>query len=428
MSRTHLYLFWVLVLALGLPHGNARAGVLSNSDLFGQFNAIIFGNFTTSSEVGGRVAVGGTVSGGGSYDFAPNNATASSFAALSVYGSVTSGGTYNVNGSGGVAIAGSNNATFNLNTAGPVYIGGNNSGAISGATGNVTIVGANSNNLTTSGGSVYVGGNSGAIKVNGSAATIAMNGNNTGTLQVNANGSTLSLKGSSSGNISMNKGTINYTGSLGSGNLNNDTLNHVASLNLTPPASTLGSFATTFLQPLTQLSTQLAGLTANSSTSLVNGSLTFNGHPNSAGVATFNVNSSQFNGASTITLNLGGATSAIINVNVDTCVSSVCAFNPTVNFNDASYASVLLWNFVNATNLNFTTEFGGSILAPFAAITDSSPIDGTVVAASLSTSSELHSYAYTGTFPGSAPAPEPAGLAVFGTGLVGLAMLGRRKR
>jgi hypothetical protein len=109
-------------------------------------------------------------------------------------------------------------------------------------------------------------------------------------------------------------------------------------------------------------------------------------------------------------------------------VSSVCAFNPTVNFNDTSYASVLLWNFVNATNLNFSTEFGGSILAPFAAITDSSPIDGTVVAASLRTSSELHSYAYTEAFPGSAPAPEPAGLAVFGTGLVGLALLGRRKR
>ena len=145
-------------------------------------------------------------------------------------------------------------------------------------------------------------------------------------------------------------------------------------------------------------------------------------------MAVFNINSSQFNGASSITLNLGGATSAIINVNIDSCVSSVCAFNPTVNFNDTSYASVLLWNFVNATNLDFTTEFGGSILAPYAAITDSSPIDGTVVAASLSTTSELHSYAYTGTFPDGVPAPEPAGLAMFGSGMLGLALLGRRRR
>ena len=57
------------------------------------------------------------MSGGGTiYDFAPNNATASSFAALSVYGSITSGGTYKINGSGGVAVASSSNATFDLNT------------------------------------------------------------------------------------------------------------------------------------------------------------------------------------------------------------------------------------------------------------------------------------------------------------------------
>ncbi len=426
MHRSRFHVFG-LVLVTWLAPGAARAGVLSANDIFAQFNAVIFGDFTTSSEVGGRVAVGGTVNGGGNYDFAPNDAAPSSFAALSVYGSITSGGTYNVNGSGGIAIAGSNNATFNLNTAGPVYVGGNNSGAITGATGNVTIVGANLNNLTTNGGAVYSGGNAGRITVNGSPATIAMNGDNAGTLQVNANGSTLALNGSNTGTIGLNNGTILYTGGLGSGNLNNDTLNHVAGLTLSPPASPLGSFASTFQQPLTQLSTQLAGLAANSSTTLVNGNLIFTGHPDSAGVATFTINSSQFIGASSITLNINGATSAIINVNVDSCVSGVCAFNPTVNFNDTGYAPVLLWNFVNATNLNFTTEFGGSILAPHAAITGSSPIDGTVVAASLSTTSELHSYAYTGTLPDPVPVPEPVGLAVFATGLAG-AVFARRKR
>src|SRR5438128_1394373 len=127
MRRAVLYIFGI-VLASCAGSGAARAGVLSTSDMFSQFNAIIFGDFTTSSEVAGRLVVGGTVSGGGTYNFAPNNAAPSSFAALSVYGSITSGGTYNVNGSGGIAIAGSNNATFNLNTPGPVYVGGSNSG------------------------------------------------------------------------------------------------------------------------------------------------------------------------------------------------------------------------------------------------------------------------------------------------------------
>ena len=68
------------------------------------------------------MAVGGTVSGGcGAYDFAPNNATASSFAALSVYGSVTSQA-YRNDGPSGIAVAGSSNTTLELNTAGPVYI------------------------------------------------------------------------------------------------------------------------------------------------------------------------------------------------------------------------------------------------------------------------------------------------------------------
>jgi choice-of-anchor A domain-containing protein len=428
MRRVLSGVLWMTLLLMGVVPDVAKAGPLSNSQLFGQFNAIIFGNFTTSSEVGGRTVVGGSISGGGNYDFNPNNATASAFAALSVYGSITSGGTFNINGSGGVAVAGSSNAALNLNTAGPVYVGGANSGAISGATGSVTVVGANSNTVTASGASVYVGGNSSTLTVNGAATTIAVNGNNSGTIQVNANGSTLSLKGNNTGSVNLNNGTINYTGSLGSGNMNNDVKNQVGSLNLTPPASTLGSFSTIFVQPLIQLSSQLAALTANSTAALTNGSLTFTGHPNSAGVAIFNVSSSQFGGASTITLNLGGATSAIINVNVDNCANNVCAFNPTVNFNDTSYASVLLWNFANATNLNFTTAFGGSILAPYAALTESAPIDGTVVAASMSTSSEVHSYGYTGSFPGATAASEPATLALVGTGLVGLAVFGRRKR
>lgn len=58
--------------------------------------------------------------------------------------------------------------------------------------------------------------------------------------------------------------------------------------------------------------------------------------------------------------------------NVDSCSTDVCTFAPTANFeNPTNYASAVLWNFVNATNLNFTTEFGGSILAPDATVDNS---------------------------------------------------------
>jgi choice-of-anchor A domain-containing protein len=418
------------VAAISLATGAAQAGPLSAGAIFSEFNDVIFGNLTTSSEVEGRTVVGGnlTVNNSVNFEIKSGLSPAPGFGALSVYGNVSgSNATLNINNEG-VAIGGSNNAGLGMNGAGTAYIGSTNSGSITGAAGSVTVVGANSaNSIAISGGSVYLGGNSGGITANG-ATTISINGNNSANLNLNGN-TTVRLNGSNTGNISVNGGTLQYTGSPGTiSNINGGSVTQVSNLNLTPPASTLGSFASTFLTPLTQLSTQLAGVKANSTATLVGNSLTFNGSPNSSGVEVFNVNTSQFAGASSITLNLANATSVIINVNVDSCSSNVCAFSPTTNFNDTSYAGQLLWNFVNATNLNFTTQFGGSILAADAAITATSEIDGTVVANSLNTTAELHSYPYTGTFPGSVPAPEPAGLAVIGTGLIGLAAIRRQRK
>ena len=87
-----------------------------------------------------------------------------------------------------------------------------------------------------------------------------------------------------------------------------------------------------------------------------------------------------------MTINLGGAKSVIINVNVDSCIVQATAHTRSpnsVNFNNPTgYAAHVLWNFVNASSLTFGGEFGGSVLAPLAAVTNNSPIDGTLVAAS----------------------------------------------
>ncbi len=114
-------------------------------------------------------------------------------------------------------------------------------------------------------------------------------------------------------------------------------------------------------------------------------------------------------------------------------MSNTCVFAPgNLNFTGGTdYASSVLWNFVNASALDLTSEFVGSILAPEATVTNSNAIDGTLVALNdVNSTGELHSYPYTGTFPGSpAPAPEPGTIGLVGVGVAALVVLQRlRKR
>jgi choice-of-anchor A domain-containing protein len=106
----------VIALALGTTSmaGQARAGALSASDILGQFNAVVTNDFTSSSDVEGRLVVGGNMTGGATFYNNPFPIIKSDYGAVNVYGSVAPGN-YNVNNSGNVNVAGTNSGRFNLN-------------------------------------------------------------------------------------------------------------------------------------------------------------------------------------------------------------------------------------------------------------------------------------------------------------------------
>lgn len=465
--------------ALAMSAGPALAAPLSALDIFKQFNVVTFGNFTSSADVEGRALIGGNMTGGATFDLRPASAAASSFSALTVYGNETSGGSFNVLNGGGVAIGGSNAGNFSLTGGGNVTVGGSNSGTLNASSGSGAVVvgGGNSGVLTAGGGgSVFVGGNNtanltvngagsatvlgsnaatvslanggsvyagsntgnGNINVNGASGTVALAGSNAGQLTLNAGGS-VKIAGDT-GNINMNGGAVTYTGNR-TGNLNLNggaTATKVANAGVTAPAtpSTALPAFSSVQAPLTALSSQLAGLAANSTVKVAGSSIAFNATPDLTGTAVFSVNTSLFSPNSTVSISVGSASSVIINVNVDSCSGTSCAYNflSSVNFtNPTSYADDVVWNFVNATGLSFANEFGGSVLAPLAAVSNAGPIDGTLVANSFTGGGELHSYAYTGSFltgGNSVPAtvPEPGTLVLLGGGMAALWAFRRRRR
>jgi len=165
------------------------------------------------------------------------------------------------------------------------------------------------------------------------------------------------------------------------------------------------------------------------------GPTTFNATAGADGVAVFavtaasifdNPNGQQFD------LNVDANTFNVI-INVSGTSVNWTNGNMVGNFNSNYWQGHILWNFYQATAINFNAHnFNGAILAPFASITTSSNIDGLVVANNLTTSAEVHlpdsnstlAYAYEGY---TAAIPEP-GSAVLLIAASGLFLIMRNRR
>ena len=305
---------------------------------------------------------------------------------------------------------------------GKAYIGGNltggsfdNHNVAAGPGINALTVGNNvSGSVTVNGPGVAIGGNLATSNYNGNGGGNAyIGGSWTGSANFNLNGS---------GNVYLG-GTKTGTGNVNGGSLfqNQSSSSFLANV---PTTATTSSIQTT----LTNYSSFLGGLTANSTFSLNSGTATFNASPNAQGLAIFDITNAQsfFTSVNQITFNLNGATEIIVDVTGAGSGTLTIAAN-FLGGQAQTLAQDTLWNFTDATSLKIDNQFGGDILANSAAVTLNQNEEGTLVAESLVQDGEVHYDGANNNLP-LAPTPVPATLPLFGGGLGLLGYLTRRRK
>jgi len=360
-----------------LARGILLAGTLTSAahaqnagNLLNQFNEIVFGNVVSGSETEGRAAIGGnlTQSGAGSYCFQTDDGTGPCGSAA-------------------------------LPPTTP-QIGGITVGAATQSFGALTVYGNVSGAVGAQYGNIFIGGtNTAGITLNGSGQTAYVNN-----------------QGTSS--------AVGGTGSLVYATTANGATPHSQNGTVNQGSFALASFATTFQNPLQNLSSYLGTMTGiNQGTSN-----TFNATPTTIDGVKVTVYNVQGSNLPTVIQNfnfqLNGAQTVVINV-----IGSVGSLS--TNLNGFAGSDQVIWNFQGPGSLTLPS-WAGTILAPTDALTMNGISQGDIVAASLTQGgNEIHDYAFTGNLSfvptgSGTTAPEPTGLAAIALGTGVLLALRRR--
>lgn len=138
-------------------------------------------------------------------------------------------------------------------------------------------------------------------------------------------------------------------------------------------------------------------------------------------LAVFNVTAEQLTNPNW-SLNFGSALNVLINVSGTTFNAGTTKVNGfQSNFNN------VLWNFSDATSLNFGDSWYGSVLALNADIATSANLNGAIAAKSYIGNGEIHLGSWDYTPPTKVPEPSSLLLSLFGLGLIALGRLRSRK-
>ncbi|MEO7577394.1 MAG: choice-of-anchor A family protein, partial [Massilia sp.] len=266
----------------------------------------------------------------------------------------------------------------NSHVDGRTYVGGNVSG------------GDYTQHVSDTPASNYAGltvrGNAANVRVNGLGAVVQGNFSNA---TVNAGESVI---GGNVNNSNLN-GKAYVGGAVSNSNLNDGKASTQDAL-MQQNANAAGS--TDFGSILSGLSNTLALMNSTGSSVSFNGygKATFNAVANANGVAVFDLRSFDdvLFQSSEFAFNMNGATSVILN-------SDMANVSIGANFLGGGaqlFGSSMIWNFFNATSITTNAQFGGSILATQALLTNNQNIEGGVFVKELHQNGELHLQPFSG--------------------------------
>lgn len=220
-------------------------------------------------------------------------------------------------------------------------------------------------------------------------------------------------------NLSGSKDTDVVIGGTSTSNINNQTAGSTVTIGALPD-DLVPMFPVATLMGLAD---QLGATSSNAVEAITGQSnlLRLNAAP-TAGKTIYDIDISDLNRGG-IEVDLNGADLVVINVTGSGAITS--------NFQGGGFeefATKAIWNFIDATDLEFK-QFWGQVLAPFADVTNTSPIEGTLFANNVTLNGELHQQIFNGDMnsfdPSVSTVPLPAGLLLL---LSGVLVLGGTRR